>query len=352
MHDVLPLHGTVMALLVFGPPEVRRAYVGVMRLVATAGGTRPFDGDSAALVRMFAGLQGCAGCHGFDKSLDFSALLGSEEPWVDEEEAIASIAQGLSTEKDRQEAVHAGLMVSLYSHEPDPAGTRMARRVAVRLGADDALFSAVEKIANENVATAKAEVFRRMLSGRTGIGSELIAAHMSAHSLGQMSPPELVARYHRLLADAPAGSLGAEMLQFYKDADFDIPGTPGVPLPVEFLGSHDVHHVLAGYGASPQGEVYTAVFNAANSSAGIGWLSVVLLQWHQGVKMGVFAPVHSHLDPQLMGVAAQRGAQTPVDVYDSAWDWLPLLSLPLGQVRQQLGIPPGGTVGPGVSWSS
>ncbi len=341
-----------MALLVFGPPEVRRAYVGVMRLVATAGGTRPFEGDRAELVRRFAGLQGCAGCHGFDTSLDFSALLGTDEPWANEEAAIAAIANGLSTAKDRQEAVHAGLMVSLYSHEPDPAGTRTARRIATRLGADDALFRAVEKVANENVATAKAEVFRRMLSGRTGIDSELIASHMAAQTLGQVSPPELVARYHRLLAEAPPGSLGAEMRQFYQDANFDIPGMPGVPLPVEFLGSHDVHHVLAGYGATPQGEVYTAVFNAANSSAGIGWLSVVLLQWHQGIKLGVFPPVHSHLDPQVMGVAAQRGAATPVDIYDSEWDWLALLPRPLEQVRQELGIPQGGTVGPGSSWSA
>ena len=341
-----------MALLVFGPPEVRRSCVGIMRLVATAGGTRPFDGERAALVRMFAGLQGCAGCHGFDKSLDFSSLLGDAEPWADEDAAIAAIALGLPAAKDRQEAVHAGLMVALYSLEPDPDGTRMARRIATRLGADDSLLRAVETIANENVATAKAEVFRRMLSGRTGIDSKLIEAHMANHSLGQISDPEVVARYHRLLAEAPTGSLGAEMRRFYQDAHFEVPGSAGVPLPVEFLAAHDVHHVLAGYGTTAHSEVYTAVFNAANATAGIGWLSVVLLQWHQGIKMGVFPPEHAHLDPQVMGIAAQRGAQTTVDIYDSAWDWLSLLPLPLDQVRQDLGIPPGGTVGVGDPWSS
>ncbi|MEI8259825.1 MAG: hypothetical protein WCJ30_29560, partial [Deltaproteobacteria bacterium] len=60
----------------------------------------------------------------------------------------------------------------------------------------------------------------------------------------------LVERYHLLVADAPEGSLGAQMRKFYDDARFDIPGTPGAPLPVEFLGSHDVHHVLAGYDTS------------------------------------------------------------------------------------------------------
>ena len=83
-----------MALLVFGPPETRRAYIAVMRLVATALGTRPFVGDEAELVTMFAALEGCAGCHGFDEPLDFSDLLGVDEPWADSEAAIVEILKG------------------------------------------------------------------------------------------------------------------------------------------------------------------------------------------------------------------------------------------------------------------
>ncbi|MEN9595318.1 MAG: hypothetical protein RLY23_1801 [Actinomycetota bacterium] len=115
-----------MALLVFGPPETRRAYISVMRLVATALGTRPFAGDEAELVTMFAALEGCAGCHGFDEPLDFSDLLGPNEPWVDSEAAIAEILKGLTTESDRLEAVHAGLLVSLFADDPDPEATAAA----------------------------------------------------------------------------------------------------------------------------------------------------------------------------------------------------------------------------------
>ena len=100
-------------------------------------------------------------------------------------------------------------------------------------------------------------------------------------------------------------------------------------------------------------EAYTAVFNAANAEAGIGWLTVVLLQWHQGIKLGVFPEGHSHLDPTTMAEAWARGAQTTTDIYDAGWDWMALLDLPLDDVRAALAIPAGGraTVSPGGSWN-
>ena len=341
-----------MALLVFGPPETRRAYIGVMRLVATALGKQPFAGDEAELVTMFAALEGCAGCHGFEEALDFSDLLGSEEPWVDSDAAITEILKGLTSESDRLEAVHAGLLVSLFADDPDPEATAAAHWVAARLGVDDVMARNIEAIANENSAASKADLFRRFLSERIGVDSKVIADHMERHNLETITTPETISKYHQLIADAPEGSLGAMMRAFYNDARFDMPGMPGAPLPVEFLGSHDVHHVLAAYNTSAQGEVYTAVFNAANASAGIGWLSVVLLQWHQGIKVGVFPEGHSHLDPEMMANAALRGSQTQTDIYDANWDWMSLLSLPLADVRESLKIPEGGQVNPGDSWSA
>ncbi len=340
-----------MGLLTFGPAEVRRSYVAAMRMVATANGSRPFAGPKADLVKAFAGLVGCAECHGLAQSIDFSDLLGPEEPWKDAEVALKVITDGLKDEKDRKETAHAALLVALYSPDPDAAGTQAARWLAERLGAEEGWTSAIEQIANENAATAKADVFRRMIAERIGVDKEEIARQMERHALTEISTPETVARFLQLVGQAPAGTVAAEMRQFYEDAAFDIPGTAGVPLPVDFLGAHDCHHVLAGYPANPHGEVYTAVFNAANSSAGIGWLTVVLLQWHQGIKLGVFPPAHAHLNPEIMASAAHRGSHTKVDIYDPAWDWMSLLPRPLEEVRAALGIPPGGSVQPGQSWA-
>jgi hypothetical protein len=323
-----------------------------MRLVATALETRPFAGSSSELVQMFAGLMGCAGCHGFEESLDFSDLLGETLPWSEVDEAIVMIEALLTDERDRTEVVNSGLLVAMFADSPDLDALLAARQIARSLGCDDTLIDNIVAIANESVATAKADLFRRFLSERIDVESETIREHMERHDLDAITRPSDIERYHQLITEAPEGSLGAEMRFFYSDAKFDIPGTPGVPLPVEFLGSHDIHHVLAGYNTSAQGEAYTAVFNAANAEAGIGWLSVVLLQWHQGIKLGVFPEGHSHLDPAQMADAALRGSQTTTDVYDAHWDWMALLSLPLDEVRSSLGIPPGGQVSAGSSWNN
>ena len=323
-----------------------------MRLVATALETRPFAGSSSELVQMFAGLMGCAGCHGFEESLDFSDLLGETLPWSEVDEAIVMIEALLTDERDRTEVVNSGLLVAMFADSPDLDALLTARQIARSLGCDDTLIDNIVAIANESAATAKADLFRRFLSERIDVESETIREHMERHDLDAITRPSDIERYHLLITEAPEGSLGAEMRFFYSDAKFDIPGTPGVPLPVEFLGSHDIHHVLAGYNTSAQGEAYTAVFNAANAEAGIGWLSVVLLQWHQGIKLGVFPEGHSHLDPAQMADAALRGSQTTTDVYDAHWDWMALLSLPLDEVRSSLGIPPGGQVSAGSSWNN
>ena len=341
-----------MALLAFGTHESRRAQVATMRLVATALETRPFAGSSSELVQMFAGLMGCAGCHGFEESLDFSDLLGETPPWSEIDDAIAMIEALLIDDRDRTEVVNSGLLVAMFADTPDLDALLAARQIARSLGCDDTLIDNIVAIANESAATAKADLFRRFLSERIDVESETIREHMERHDLDAITRPSDIERYHQLITEASEGSLGAEMRFFYSDAKFDIPGTPGVPLPVEFLGSHDIHHVLAGYNTSAQGEAYTAVFNAANAEAGIGWLSVVLLQWHQGIKLGVFPEGHSHLEPAQMADAALRGSQTTTDVYDAHWDWMALLSLPLDEVRSSLGIPPGGQVSAGSSWNN
>ena len=342
-----------MAQLTFGTHDTRRAKVATMRLVATARETRPFEGSQADLVRMFAGLLGCPGCHGFDEPLDFSDLLGDTLPWSDIVDVVAMIDSLIPDLRERTEVVNAGLMVALFADDPDLEGLFVAREIAQSLGCDDALIDNVVAIAEESAASAKADLFRRFLSERIAVHPDTIRDHMERHELAQLTRPATIDDYHRRLAEAPEGSLGAEMRRFYGDANFDVPGMPGVPLPVEFLGSHDVHHVLSGYDVTAQGEAYTAVFNAANAEAGIGWLTVVLLQWHQGIKLGVFPEGHSHLDPTTMAEAWARGAQTTTDIYDAGWDWMALLDLPLDDVRAALAIPAGGraTVSPGGSWN-
>ena len=339
-----------MALVVFGSNDSRRAQVAVMRLVATALETRPFDGDYAELVVMFSNLLGCSGCHGFHEPPDFSDLLGPTLPMESFDETIAMIDALLVDDESRNAAVNAGLLVAMFAENPDLEGLLAARRIAQSLGCDESLIDEIVAVANATAASAKADLFRRFLSNRIDVDSEIVGQQMERHDLAGLTRPDDIERFHRLVAEASPGSLGAEMRRFYDDASFDIPGTPGVLLPIEFLASHDIHHVLAGYDTSAQGEAYTAVFNAGNASTGMEWLSVVLLQWHQGIRVGVFPEGHSHLDPVVMATAAVRGSQTTTDIYDANWDWMSALDRPLNEARESLGIPDGGQVPDGGSW--
>ena len=131
-----------MAMLAFGTPTERRGLVAVMHQVATANGTRPFDGDRADLVRMFAGLQSCAGCHDDDEAVDFSDLVCDTKTWSDPEEGIAEIRACLPDNRQALEAVHAGLLVALYSIEQDPEGLEAARWISKQLGASDSMVRA------------------------------------------------------------------------------------------------------------------------------------------------------------------------------------------------------------------
>jgi hypothetical protein len=339
-----------MALVLFGTETERRGQVLAMRLAATAMETRPFHGDLAELVTMFSSLVGCAECHGYATSLDFSDLL-EEEVSSDPSARLVELKGLLVTQEDRLQGVHGALLVALFADEVDPLAASAVTQLTSLLDISDDLVRDVARVADAQAASAKADLFRRFLAERIAKSADVIGAHMDRHDLGSLTAPATIVEYHRLLASAPEGSLGAEMRAFYSDARFDIPGAPGAPLPIEFLGSHDVHHVLAGYNTTAQGEVYTAVFNAANASAGIAWLSVVLLQWHQGIKLGVFPEGHSHLEPAQMAEAAKRGAQTSVDVYSATWDWMALLDQPLDEVRAAIGIQGAGQVGPGQSWN-
>ena len=60
--------------------------------------------------------------------------------------------------------------------------------------------------------------------------------------------------------------------------------------------------------------MYTAVLNAANPLAGIGWLAMVWLQTYQGLTLGIIEPLHFHLDPKMRAEAAARGRLTNIDI--------------------------------------
>lgn len=319
-----------------------------MRLTCTAVGTRPFTGPESDLVKAMAEMEGHE--HVDQQAADFSDLVQAENPWSSPESALKQIARDLPDAHSRSAAAHAAVMVTLFADEPDIEALHAARWVAQGLGADDEGIADVEKSAGEKAQLAQNDLFRRFLSWKTGVELDVVYQRLSQGKLVVDTPPEQVVALQRRLDNAREGTLGSELSRFYSETNFALPGTPGM-LPLEVLGSHDVHHLLAAYDTSPEAEVYLAAFTAANTgSSGVEFLSVAMLQWHQGIKLGVFDPAHAILDPQLLAQAAERGSETPTDLSLQDWDWQSLLDQPLDDIRADLGIPAGGSVAPGGRW--
>ena len=321
-----------------------------MRLVATARGTRPFEGPEADLVVAMAEIAQ----HGHlgQEPCDLTDFIADADPWSDIESAISDIARWLPRSHDRRDACHCTLLVALGSDDPDAAALGTARWIAKRLGADDITMRDVEASAQANAARAEAELFRRFLVWKTGEREQIIQERLAAGFPAVPTPPEDVERLRRLLGEAREGTVGAELASFYAQTGFDLPGSPGT-MPLEVLGSHDVHHILAGYDASAEDEIYLAAYTAANAvNGGADFLAVIMLQWHQGIKIGFFPSERAPINAHLFAIATERGAQTPVDLSDFSWDWQSLLSRPLAEARGELGIPEGGRVGPGDPWDA
>ena len=339
-----------MSLIIHGAPGSAEGLVAAMRLVATARGQRPFTGESAELVRAMAGVASAA--QGDGPSADLHQLLGSEEPWSNDRQAVTAIATWLPGSDARSEAVHAALLIPLSADELDVEGLHAARWLAKELGADDRTVRDVEATCRRNAVKAEADLVRRFLAWKTGVDPEVIKARLARHEPPLLTPARDLEGLRRSLEQAADGTVGGELRRFYGDTGFFLPGSPGV-LPLEVLGAHDVHHVLTAYDSSPEDEVYLAVFSAANAvDGGMDYLAVIMLQWHQGIRLGVFDPAKATLNPQLLAAAALRGDRTTTDLCDRSWDYRSLLDLPLDDAREQLGIPAGGSVVAGGPWDA
>ena len=318
-----------------------------MRAVATALETRPFVGEEADLVRSIAEVVGLA--HSGMEALDLADVLAPDATWTSDS-LMAELVSALPDPAQRRDAAHCAMMVALMPLNPDESGLHAARWVAQGLGADNLTVREVEATVGSHAQLAEADLFRRFLSWKTGVPAHVVAARLGRGERAVATPPEQVDRVRRLLDTAPDGSVGRELARYYSDTGFNVPGSPGT-MPLEVLGSHDVHHVLAAYDASPEDEVYLAAFTAANArTGGAEFLAFNMLQFHQGIKLGVFNPARTNLDPHAMAVAAERGAQTVVDLSSREWNWQSLLHLPLPEARAQVGIPGAGPVPEGGPW--
>jgi hypothetical protein len=141
------------------------------------------------------------------------------------------------------------------------------------------------------------------------------------------------------LGDLPTGSLGRGLFDFYRHNGF-----PWIPEDdQDNLIPHDLTHVLAGYGTTPEGEVALQGFlvGAARGENHFSSLLASLLLFEVGMlPFPDIEPVTAVLGrpdaAELFASAIERGLECPGDI---AGDHQAMLSRPLAEVRAELGIP-------------
>ena len=337
-----------MSTLLTGSDDVIHGVIGAMRFVATAGATRPFEGIEAAMVKAMA-LTFESGRAGLAIG---GPVLAPHGDWTSEDLALSELRRLLPDPRSRHEAMVAATLCVLMCDEFDEAGEEALGALADALGVDGEATAIIGQVCGDSAMVAGSDLFRHFLAERSDVSLEVITDRLARMEDPITTPTDEFEAYVDLLGRCPDGSVGAELVRFYRHTGYDVPGTPGLP-PLSVLGNHDLHHVLAGYSTSNQDEVNVAMFTASNDAqGGMHYLAVVLMQWHHNVKLSPFEPSHCVLDPTLLAEAAWRGAATAFDVSDRAWDWKAVLPENLEEVRAVLDIPAGGTVAGGGAWDA
>ena len=337
-----------MPLLLTGTADVVHGILASMRFVATAGTTRNFDGPEAELVIAMANMFTSARPH---LELD-PELLDRDGLHTSSDLALDRILRDLPLARERHEAMVAATLCALVGPSFDEQANRAVKQLADAFGLDQDMAQHIERLSGEAACQAGADLLRHFISDRSGVEESIIQARLDAGQEPLETPHEVFVAYAEQLHASPPGSAGAELLRFYNHTGFSIPGSPQTP-PLEVLGAHDLNHVLAGYPTTPEGEVYVALFTAANAvDAGLDYLAAVLVQWHHDVKIGVFDPARSDLQADLLAEAVRRGAATPTDLSGKDFAWRDLLHLPLTDARSSIGVVGEGLVAAQGAWDA
>lgn len=232
--------------LVRPSPESIPFAIRALRTVATSG--RPMLPGARALLE--AGQDLFAG-----RRFDLDALPPIEP---------AELAAHVSDPAARAQLVHGMVTLSLVDGTPPASQVEAIDRFAEALGVRDGSAATLLELAEGRLASFRFCFLRRahlraMGKQQLEKAGFLGTLREAATMLGYTEDPKLAARYEAL-GGLPAGSLGRELHLYYLRNRFPWPGQRGAA--PEAIVSHDVTHLLSGYGTDPVGETLVAAFTA------------------------------------------------------------------------------------------
>src|SRR5215469_13155359 len=261
----------------------------------------------------------------------------------------AELAAGVHTAGLADQFVQAMLINVLADGMPDPECMKRVDAFAAALGVAPPALRTARLLCEQHMILFRLDFHRRSHikdmfldqyrhhGGIRGVAAGVLGMR------GLHEEPELASRYIAL-GDLTADTFGYAYFHHCRDQGFAFPGEPnGFP---EGGVYHDMTHVLSGYGTTPQEETLVAAFQAGYKQVNPFYVILLgIFNFSTGVNV---TPVHQ---PHITGIlstpglagrfiqAVERGRQVNTDLSDG-WDWWPVLQLPLGEARRQLGVVP------------
>jgi hypothetical protein len=131
----------------------------------------------------------------------------------------------------------------------------------------------------------------------------------------------------------PPGTVGAELVRYYRENDWSYPGTDHHQ-PLTFA-THDVHHVLGGYPTTAAGELGVGAFTAGASGRPIDGV-LRFLTWAQaGAGDGSAAGMVEAFGGDALVAAFERGTRTTGAFAAASWDPWAVFDRDLAAVRAE-----------------
>ena len=248
------------------------------------------------------------------------------------------------------------VVLEMLGHPLSPAVAAAVARYATALGVSLPMVHAARHLAAQHLVHLHADFERSSWYTNQKVHGALhgqllrLVRSKLAYS-GVVADPRIAARWEAL-ADCPAGSWGRAVADFYERHRFPFPGERGG---IEETGAkHDFVHVLAGYDATPIGEIEVFAFIAGSmhGSWGLAMLCFTLGIFQNdaihtiGGRRVAIARADTLSEPgnvDRFGEALVRGQATTVDVMAGV-DHFAYAAADLEDVRQQFGVLPRVTI--------